>query len=334
MKIGVIGTGAWGAALTAVLSENLNEKIFIYDKNPSKLNYFLNNKTFEVFNWYKFSSNLVVEFNLKTIVENADILLIAVPTKFLYDLIYEIKGYINSDKLIINVAKGFEPKTEKPILEFIKDIFFDLPYEIKLSSILGPGFAKEVINHNLTCVCSVSNELKIAKKVQKLFSNSYFRVYTLTDVIGAEIGTALKNIVAIGSGIVKGLGYGENTKAALITRGLAEIKRFGKFFGAKDSTFLGLTGLGDLVLTCNTDESRNFSAGYEIGIKNDGKAIVLDENRTIEGVVATKTVYDIAIKNNIVMPITFAIYDVLYKGEKPSNLVSVLMERPLKNECL
>lgn len=334
MNIGTIGAGAWGLALSNVLLEN-GYKVSVFDKNPAKLESISKTHTVSPFDEYIFSNNLVVSYDLKTLVNQSDIILLAVPSKFISDVFSELLSYINKKIIIINVSKGLEPNTNSTILEYLENEakINNKKDFIQFGSILGPGFALEVIKHNLTCVCAVSKDIEIAGLIQRLFSNSYFRVYTLTDTIGAQIGTSLKNAIAIASGIVIGLGYGENTKAALITRGLAEIKRFGLFFGAKESTFLGLTGLGDLVLTCNTNESRNFNAGYEIGCLNSAKSIMKKQNTiTIEGINTIKIVHEIALANKLNMPIIDSLYEVLFNNAQPKEMVKILMERSLKDE--
>lgn len=334
MNIGTIGAGAWGLALSNVLIEN-GYKVTVYDKNPAKLNSIFEKHTVSPFDKYIFSTNLVVSYDIESLVKTSDIIILAVPSKFISSVFNELINFIHKKTIIINVSKGLEPNTNSTIIEYLEEIIGkenknDL---ISLGAILGPGFALEVIKHNLTCVCAVSKDIQVSNYIQKLFSNSYFRVYSLTDTIGAQIGTSLKNAIAIASGIVIGLGYGENTKAALITRGLAEIKRFGLFFGAKESTFLGLTGLGDLVLTCNTNESRNFSAGYEIGTLNSAKTIMEKQNTTtIEGINTIRIVHAIALKHNLNMPIIDSLYEVLFNNAQPKEMVKILMERSLKDE--
>ena len=201
-----------------------------------------------------------------------------------------------------------------------------------MASILGPGFAKEVCLHNLTCLNSVSTSLTFAKEIQNLFSNNYFRVYVSNDVIGAEYASSIKNAIAIASGLMKGLGYNENTKSALITRGLAEMTRFGLKMGANKDTFFGLTGVGDLVLTCNSNESRNFTFGYLIGQRKDAKKVIEENKITIEGLYTIKVIHDLANTYHIETPIINALYDILYEFKDIRLTVKNLMLRPLKME--
>jgi glycerol-3-phosphate dehydrogenase (NAD(P)+) len=207
------------------------------------------------------------------------------------------------------------------------------PHILKaIVSLIGPSHAEEVVIRLLTALNAVSDNEEASILIQSIFSNSYFRVYRTTDVVGAEIGVAVKNVIALASGILSGLGYGDNARAALITRGLAEISRYGMFFGAKPETFLGLDGVGDLIVTCTSVHSRNFQAGLLIGQFDTSKIFWDTNEKTVEGINAAKVVYDEAIKNKISMPITEQVYKVLYEGAKPSESIQILMARELKSE--
>ena len=226
---------------------------------------------------------------------------------------------------------GFDPITFEGFTQTLEELF---PKErIRgVVSLMGPSFAKEVANHQRTAVCAVGHNQKCNEEVQHLFSNDYFRVYTQDDVIGAEIGAGMKNIIAIASGILSGLGYENNSRAALITRGLAEITRFGLAKGAKEKTFLGLTGIGDLFLTCSSPMSRNFSAGVEIGEADSGENFLKNNKTTVEGIEACRLVHQEAKRIGVSVPITDAIYAILFHRLRPSAVVSLLMNRALKAE--
>lgn len=331
MNYGVIGSGAMGLALANVLANN-DKKVFIYGRNPAEveeINKFHTNKKY--LNDTKLDGKIKATNDIKEVIDFADSLIIAVPTSSVISVIKEINKYLNKPIVIINASKGLDINTNEGMQSVIyKHINKD--YLLGIISLLGPGFAKEIIEKNITLICAVSENEEIAKKVQLDFSNDYFRVYLLDDINGAEIGSAMKNAIAIASGILKGLGYGENSKAALITRGLIEINKVGKIFNSKESTFLGLTGVGDLILTCNTFESRNFKAGYEIGLKDDAKEFLNNNKMTVEGIYTIKVIYEIAKKNNLDLPIIDALYQVLYLYEKPSLVVKNVMNRPLKKE--
>jgi glycerol-3-phosphate dehydrogenase (NAD(P)+) len=233
--------------------------------------------------------------------------------------------------IIVNVAKGFHPVTHKRLSLVIKETID--PQRLRaVVSLIGPSHAEEVVQRMLTVVNAVSDNEAASITVQNTFSNAFFRVYRNTDVVGAEIGVAVKNVIAVASGILSGLGYGDNARAALITRGLAEISRYGVYFGAKPETFLGLTGVGDLVVTCTSVHSRNFQAGLQIGQFDSAKIFWETNTKTVEGVHAAKVVYEEAKALGIDMPITEEVYRVLYEGATPSQSVQRLMTRELKSE--
>jgi glycerol-3-phosphate dehydrogenase (NAD(P)+) len=199
-------------------------------------------------------------------------------------------------------------------------------------SLIGPSHAEEVILRKLTVINAVSEDEEAAKIIQKLFSNDYFRVYRNTDVIGAEVGVAMKNVMAIASGILEGIGQGDNAKAALMTRGLAEMTRFGVRQGGREETFLGLDGVGDLIVTCTSRHSRNFMAGYQIGLDGGAEKFLKENKKTVEGILACKVVHEEALRQGIELPITAQVYAVLYENKKPAEALAGLMNRELKAE--
>ena len=331
MKIGVIGSGAWGLALSTVLVDN-GHKVKVYARNPLELNSINKNHTQnKAFEDIKLSEKIIAVSSIKETIFDAEAILFAVPSAYAYDVICEVNEILDHKVYVFNATKGLDLTHNSTMQKLIRDNL-NPQNVLGISSILGPGFAKEVILKNITAVCAASYDLNYAKFTQQVFSNSYFRVYAMSDVIGAEIGTSLKNAMAIGSGVLRGLGYGENSKSALVTRGLAEITRFGVAFGAKPETFLGLTGVGDLILTCNSKESRNFRAGYQIGQDDTAEIFLKNNKMTVEGIGAIRAVYEIAKENKIDMPIIEALYDVVYLVAKPSDVVDKLMNRPLRRE--
>ena len=199
-------------------------------------------------------------------------------------------------------------------------------------SLIGPSHAEEVVIRMLTTICAVSQKEADAQKIQKLFSNDYLRIYTGTDEIGSEIGVAVKNAIALASGVLYGLGYGDNTRAALITRGLMEMTRYGVALGGKKETFMGLTGIGDLIVTCTSKHSRNFQAGYDIGKHNSAKYFWDNNTKTVEGVRTAKAVHENAKRLGIDMPIVNEIYQVLFEDKNPEDSARDLMLRDLKSE--
>ena len=329
-KIFTLGSGAWGLALSNVLAENGNE-VFVYTRHEdSKKEINLNHTS------KRYLFDVILNENIKAVndfinLNKCDYVLIAVPSKNIKDVIELLNENLDKKINLINATKGLEPSTNKRIQEYIK-LNLNKDYFNNLASILGPGFAIEVCKHNLTCLNSVSSSLNYAREIQNLFSNNYFRVYVSNDVIGAEYGSSIKNAIAIASGLIKGLGFNENTKSALITRGLAEMTRFGVKLGAKKDTFFGLTGVGDLVLTCNSEESRNYRFGYLIGKSKDAQKVIKENTITIEGLYTIKVIHELAKTYNIDTPIINALYEILYENKNISKTVQNLMLRPLKIE--
>lgn len=329
-KISIIGSGSWGTALAQVLADN-QQNVILWGRNVDELvdisKYHRNDKYLPGIN---LNSNIHVTAQLKEALD-VDVVVLAIPSSALEDILVQINQLLKHPVLIVNTAKGFHPKTHKRLTEEIK-FYLDEKNRLGIVSLIGPSHAEEVAQKQLTLISAVSDDELASKKVQELFSNSYFRVYQSNDVIGSEIAAAAKNIIAIASGILSGLGYGDNAKAALMTRGMAEISRFGMFYGAKAETFLGLTGMGDLIVTCTSHHSRNYQAGYQIGLKNSAQEFLENNHSTVEGIFAAKIVYEEALSNNIDMPITTAVYQVLYESAVPQDILKQLMSRTLKTE--
>lgn len=330
MKIFIIGSGSWGTALGQVCVDN-NHEVLIYGRNPAIINEINNLHTnSKYFPNVSLNNNLKATLDLNNI-KDTDIIVLSVPSIAISDTCKEIQKYINKKTIIVNTAKGFEPNTNKRMSDAIREAF-SIPNISSIVSLIGPSHAEEVVLRTLTTICAVSTNKEDAKTIQKVFSNEYFRVYTSSDEIGSEYGVAIKNSIALASGMLSGLGYGDNTKAALITRGLAEMIRFGTAMGANEKTFIGLTGVGDLIVTCTSVHSRNFEAGYQIG-KADSSSIYWETNKkTVEGVRTTEVLYRLKNEMNIDMPIIDEIYKVLYEDKKPSDSAKDLMLRDLKAE--
>ncbi len=330
MKVRIIGTGSWATALAQVLTDN-NQDVMMYGVSKEEINDInINHRNDKYFNVdLPISLQATSDINM---VNEADIILLATPVKALESVMEQIREVLDHPVYFINVSKGFHPITFERLSVFIKRVAGDMCLDV--ISLIGPSHAEEVILRLLTTVNSVCEDEKIAKEIQKLFSNQYFRVYYNTDVAGAEIAAACKNVFAIASGALQGINQGDNARAALMTRGLYEMTRFGLYFGGKQSTFLGLNGVGDLIVTCSSYHSRNFNAGLAIGKADDASEFLKSNNKTTEGVMTTKVVYELALKHNIDMPITTEVYNVLYKGKKPSEAIGDLMNRTLKAEKL
>lgn len=330
LKTVVIGSGSWGTALAQVLQDN-GEDVILWGKNPAEVSDINeHHKNSRFFPDVLLNPDLKATLDL-SVVKDADIVVLSVPTLAIEEMCLRISEYISRPVIIVNTAKGFHPETNERMSNVIRET---IPKD-KLKSVvslIGPSHAEEVVQHMLTTICSVSLNEEDATCIQNIFSNEYLRVYRGDDEIGSEIGVALKNAIAVASGVLSGVGYGDNTKAALITRGLAEMIRYGIELGGRQETFMGLTGIGDLIVTCTSVHSRNFQAGYEIGKHNSAEYFWKHNTKTVEGVRTAKVVYEVAKEKNIDMPIIEEIYKVLYENKKPHQSAKDLMLRDLKHE--
>jgi glycerol-3-phosphate dehydrogenase (NAD(P)+) len=332
VKIAILGTGAWATALGQVLADN-GHRPFLWGINEMQVQDLNDHHQ----NTQYFGSDIKVHplvqasSNLAEVLSGKKIILISVPSHVMRDVLIKIVPLLTEPVIIVNTTKGFDPSTNKRMSELIREV---IPAD-KLKgvvSLIGPSHAEEVVIRHLTLITATSKKKSQAMKIAKLFSNKYFRVYFQKDEIGAEIGVAFKNAIAIASGIAEGLNLGDNARAALITRGLKEMVRFGTFFGGKEKTYLGLTGLGDLAVTCYSFHSRNFKAGLEIGKANSAEQFLATNKTTVEGVKAVKTVYELATANQISIPLVTSVYRVLYEGKRPSEMLDEMMSRPLTSE--
>ncbi len=333
MKIVVVGSGSWGTALGQVLVDN-GQDVRIYGIDIDEIididKYHQNSKYFDKLD---LNPNLRATNDIDVISE-ADVIILSLPSYVLDDFCLQIKDMVKKPVILVNTAKGFHPTTFNRLSTSIREHFPNKD-EVSLVSLIGPSHAEEVVERFLTVVSAVSDDIQASTTVQKLFSNNYFRVYTSDDVIGSEIGVALKNVMAIASGIMAGLELtGDNAKAALMTRGLAEIVRYGIANGGKSETFLGLTGIGDLIVTCTSKHSRNFQAGFMIGKHDSAEYFWENNNKTVEGVNACKIVYQEAKRLNVEMPIVNQVYKVLFEKGIPSQSIDELMGRDLKKESV
>ncbi|MBI4649746.1 NAD(P)H-dependent glycerol-3-phosphate dehydrogenase [Candidatus Desantisbacteria bacterium] len=327
-KIAVLGAGSWGTTLAVLLAKKYTEEIRLWEFFEEKACILRNTRENKLYlPGIIIPENIFISSSIDEVTKDADIIIVAVPSHLVRAAVKNLRE-ISSGVILVSVSKGIENNTFCRMSEIILK-------ETKNSNIVvlsGPSHAEEVSREIPTAIVAASLNLNLAKEIQELFMTAYFRVYTNSDVLGVELGGALKNIIAIGAGILDGLGLGDNTKAALITRGLSEITRFGTFFGADPSTFYGLSGIGDLIVTCTSRHSRNRLLGEKIGI---GKKLneALDEMVMVaEGVKTILSVYGMAKKNNISMPISEQMYEVLYSGKSPSDALNSLMTRDAKYE--
>ncbi|KRN90369.1 NAD(P)H-dependent glycerol-3-phosphate dehydrogenase [Ligilactobacillus ceti] len=333
-KIAVLGAGSWGSILASVLIEN-GHQVALYSNSPEQVAE-LNNKhtNSHYIQDYTYSPKLYATVDLKEAVTDADVVLFVVPTnvtRIVAKQLTPILAELGTKPLIVHASKGLELGSHKRLSEVLAE---EIPSENRSGIVVlsGPSHAEEVARQDITLVTAASDDLANATLVQDIFMNDYFRIYTNTDVVGVEMGAAFKNIIAIGAGALHGLGYGDDAKAALMTRGLAEISRLGIAFGADPLTFIGLSGVGDLIVTCTSVHSRNWRAGNQLGQGKDLATVKEEMGMVIEGVNTCQAAYELAAQKNIEMPITEAIYNVLYRDQDVKNEIAKLMQREGRSE--
>ncbi len=327
-KIGVIGGGSWGTALAILLSKK-NYEIDLWIRNKDQYeNIRKSRENIKYLPGVVLPNNINITNDLSEALNDKDIILMAVPSHGVRETLEKGKNDIRPDQIIVNVAKGIENDTLLRISQIVAEVLPQNNYAI----LSGPSHAEEVAKDIPTTVVAAAKNKKLAQYVQDIFMGPKFRVYTNPDVIGVELGGSIKNIIALGAGISDGLGYGDNTKAALMTRGIIEMGRLGEKMGAKKSTFAGLAGIGDLIVTCTSIHSRNRKAGILIGEGYTLEEAVEKVGMVVEGIKTTKSVYELSLKYNAEMPITKEIYGVLYEGKDVRNSVVNLMLRDKKHE--
>lgn len=330
-KVVVLGAGSWGTALSIVLAEKGHDCLIWSHREDQAVEINQDHTNRKYLPDTSLPEKLKATSSLLEAINHSKIVVIAVPTKGIREVCQNMKQYINEPILFVHVSKGIEPDSLKRISEMMRE---ELPSEMIKDIVVlsGPSHAEEVILKHPTTVTAACENIESAKAIQDLFMHGYFRVYTNTDVIGVEMGGALKNIIALAAGITDGLGYGDNAKAALITRGLAEIARLGTKMGARPLTFSGLTGIGDLIVTCTSVHSRNWRAGNLLG-KGMKLEEVLDQmGMVVEGVRTTKAAYQLSKLHDVPMPITHGLYKVLFEEIDPKTAVDELMDRVKKHE--
>lgn len=330
-QVTVLGAGSWGTALAIVLAENGHDTLlWTHRQNQAdEINNEHTNKKYLPST--VLPANLRATASLEEATKHGKTIVVAVPTKAIREVCGELSKLLTEPKLFVHVSKGIEPDSLLRISELMKESM--KPEQIEEIVVLsGPSHAEEVVLQHPTTVTAASESLAAAEKVQDLFMSQYFRVYTNDDVIGVEIGGALKNVIALAAGITDGLSYGDNAKAALITRGLAEITRLGVKMGGNPFTFAGLTGMGDLIVTCTSVHSRNWRAGNMLGKGLKLNEVLEQMGMVVEGVRTTKAAYQLAQKHDVPMPLTTALYEVLFNDKEPKQAVDELMIRMKKAE--
>jgi glycerol-3-phosphate dehydrogenase (NAD(P)+) len=330
-KICVVGTTTWGTTL-AVINASSDLEVTLLTRSTAETDLLQENrKNLRFLPDTPFPDNLQVSNCANSAITNSEIIIFAVPSHTLRDNIAKISDNFKSNHIIVSATKGLEAHTSKRMSEVIKEEIHSVP-EDQVCAMSGPNLANEIIRGNPSSTVVASENLDCATFVQSTLNSSKFRIYTNTDIIGVEIGGALKNITAIASGIADGLGLGDNAKAAIITRGLSEMSRLGLCLGASRLTFSGLAGMGDLIATCSSNLSRNRRLGMSLAKGISLEEILKKMDNVAEGISTTKAVIPMARELQIQFPIGEAVYNILFNGSNPSKVAELLMERKPKQE--
>ena len=327
-NVGVLGAGSWGTALSVLLSDNGHQvTVWSIDEKEVKM---LDEKRehLQKLPGVKLPQDMDITNDMEQAIQGKDFLVLAVPSIFTRTTARNMCPYVAEGQIIVDVAKGIEESTLKTLSQQIEE---EIP-QADVAVLSGPSHAEEV-GRKLPTTCVIGAKTrKTAEYLQSMFLSKVFRVYTSPDILGIELGGSLKNVIALAAGIADGLGYGDNTKAALITRGIAEIARLGVKMGGKIETFTGLTGIGDLIVTCASVHSRNRKAGYLIGQGKSMQEAMDEVNMVVEGVYSAKAAASLAEKYNVSMPIVMEVNKVLFEGKAPAEAVDDLMLRESRSE--
>lgn len=331
MKVSIIGAGSWGTALAVIIAEKVKElKIWCYE-NEVKEEINTQHRNSIYLPDIKIPNNVVASNDFGEVLDKPDIVFMVTPSHVTREIVEKIKHYISSHTIIVSCTKGIETETTKTMSEVYSDVMGSEIME-RYCVLSGPTFAREVAQKLPTAAVVASSNEKSATKIQEFLSSSTFRIYTHSDVKGVELAGALKNVIAIAAGISDGMNLGLNARASIITRGMAEITRLGKKLGANPLTFLGLAGMGDLILTSTGDLSRNRRVGIELGRGRKLKEIVENMRMVAEGVKTCSAVVKLAERYNVDMPVSKAVYEILYNDLSPETALKELMSRSLKKE--
>jgi glycerol-3-phosphate dehydrogenase (NAD(P)+) len=330
-KIGIIGGGSWGSAMAIHLGRlKFDINLWIREKEIyQEITDTGENKSF--LPGIPIPSSVTPHLDLQDAIKNTEVIFIAVPSRFCRTVYTQMAPFIKPEQLIVSMTKGIEEKSLKRMSEVMIEIFSET-FRSRIAALSGPSFAREVAESHPTAVVISSKNLDLAKEIQTLVSNLYFRAYSSDDIIGVELAGACKNVIAIATGISDSLGFGSNSMAGLVTRGLVEMTRLGVHLGAKQETYAGLAGIGDLVLTCTWKLSRNRYVGIELGEGKTLEEIISGMKMIAEGIMTTLSVRQLAQRENVEMPICEQVFSVLYEGKNLKNAFRDLMSRELKDE--
>ncbi len=331
MKISVLGAGGWGTTLSVLLFYNGQDvTLWEFRRHYAKqLDKTRENSLF--LPGIKIPSEIKITHDLEESTEKKNLIVLAVPSQFLRSVVKEVKASRIKDSILVSVAKGIENKSMMTMSQMLKDEIPSLQ-EDQIGVLSGPSHAEEVSRRIPTAVVAASKNIETSKSIQAAFMNSYFRVYSSTDILGVELGGAFKNVIAIGAGIIDGAKFGDNTKAAIMTRGVAEIARLGVAMGACPETFAGLSGMGDLIVTCMSRHSRNRYVGEQIGAGKKLKEVLKSMDMIAEGVETSRSASKLAKKHKVETPITTEVYKILFEDKDPVKATTDLMTRDMKME--
>lgn len=334
-KIAVIGAGSWGTVLASVLADNGNS-VMLYGNHQRVLDEIINfhTNTKYMTPTFKINETIEVTTDLEEAVTGRDIILFVIPTKAIRSVgatIAEILAKNAAQPIIVSATKGIEPGSKKRVSQIIAEEIYPANPD-KIAIVSGPSHAEGVAQKDLTALSVASESTEVAELIQDVFSNDYLRLYTTNDVVGVEVGGATKNVIALGAGLLYGKGFGDNAKAALMTRGLAEMTRLGVRLGAEPMTFSGLSGIGDLIVTCTSENSRNWRAGRELAKGKGLEQTLADMGMVVEGVLTAKALHELSTELGVEMPISEAIYRFLYEDSSIDAEIEQMMGRMNKPE--
>lgn len=331
MRIAVLGAGSWGTTLSVVLTDNAHSvSLWSYlDTYTEVIKKTRQNPNF--LPGVHIPENIEVTSDLEAAAADSDMLVAAVPSQFLRSVVSRLGDLVHERTVVVNVAKGIENGTLKTMSEMLHEMLPSLP-ETNIATVSGPSHAEEVSQRVPTAVVAASRSMETARIVQSTFMTPYLRVYASSDLRGVELGGSLKNVIAIAAGIIDGANLGDNTKAAVMTRGIAEITRLGVAMGADARTFGGLSGIGDLMVTCMSRHSRNRYVGVEIGKGRKVPDILSEMVMVAEGVATTQSAHDLALQKGVEVPIINEVYKILFEGKDPLVACRDLMTRDPKGE--
>jgi glycerol-3-phosphate dehydrogenase (NAD(P)+) len=331
MKISVLGAGGWGTTLAILLHYN-GHNVTLWEYKKGYARHLIKKRiNTDYLPGIKIPKEIIITNDIEESTNDKNLIVLAVPSQFLRGVVNKVEFKQIEDSILVSVSKGIENKSLMTMSQMLKNVFPNIDKN-QIGVISGPSHAEEVSRMIPTAVVAASSDIETSKAIQAAFMTSYFRVYASNDILGVELGGAFKNIIAIGAGIIDGAGFGDNTKAAIMTRGVAEISRLGLAMGAQPETFAGLSGMGDLIVTCMSRHSRNRFVGEEIGKGKKLKQILNSMEQVAEGVETTRSAKQLAAKIEIETPITNEVYKILFEDKDPVKATTDLMTRDMKAE--